>query len=70
MFDTKFALVIIASAVMVSFHVTYKREVAAWEAAGAVSPWGVKIVAASCLLWAAVTVGGRLTAYLGSLYLR
>jgi hypothetical protein len=70
MFDTKFALVIIATVVMVYFHVTFKREAAAWEAAGAVSSRGVKFVAASCLLWAAVTIGGRLTAYLGSLYLR
>jgi hypothetical protein len=70
MFDTKFALVIIATVVMVYFHVTFKREVAAWQAAGTVTSRGVKIAAASCLLWAAVTVGGRLTAYLGSLYLR
>jgi hypothetical protein len=70
MFDTKFALVIIATAVMVYFHVTFKREVAAWQAAGTVTSRGVKIAAAACLLWAAVTIGGRLTAYLGSLYLR
>jgi hypothetical protein len=70
MFDTKFALVIIASLVMVYFHVTYRREVAAWEAAGTVTSRGIKITAAACLLWAAVTIGGRLTAYLGSLYLR
>jgi hypothetical protein len=31
---------------------------------------GARIAAVTCLLWAAVTVGGRLTAYLGSLYLR
>ena len=70
MFDTKFALVFIASAAMLYFHVTYKREVAAWQAAGTVTSKGVKIAAATCLLWAAVTIGGRLTAYLGSLYLR
>ena len=70
MFDTKFALVIIASVVMVYFHATFRREVAAWEAAGTVTSRGIKIAAASCLLWAAVTIGGRLTAYLGSLYLR
>ena len=70
MFDTKFALVIIASVAMAYFHVTYKREVAKWEAAGTVTSRGVKIAAATCFLWAAVTVGGRLTAYLGSLYLR
>jgi hypothetical protein len=70
MFDTKLALVIIAMVVMWYFHSTFKREVTAWEAAGTVSSGGVKFVAASCLLWAAVTIGGRLTAYLGSLYLR
>jgi hypothetical protein len=70
MFDTKFALVIIASIAMWYFHVTFKREVAAWEAAGTVSSRGIKITAVACLLWAAVTIGGRLTAYLGSLYLR
>jgi hypothetical protein len=70
MFDTKFALVIIASIAMVYFHVTFRREVGAWEAAGTVTSRGLKVAAASCLLWAAVTVGGRLTAYLGSLYLR
>ena len=70
MFDTKFSLVIIATIVMLYFHSTFRREVAAWEAAGTVTSRGIKITAAACLLWAAVTVGGRLTAYLGSLYLR
>ena len=70
MFDTKFALVIIASLVMWYWQATFKREVAAWEAAGSVSARGLKITAATCFFWAAVTVGGRLTAYLGSLYLR
>ena len=70
MFDTKFTLVIIACLVMWYFHVTFRREVAAWEAAGTVTSRGIKVTAAACLLWAAVTIGGRLTAYLGSLYLR
>ena len=70
MFDTKFTLVIIACFVMWYFHSTCRREVAAWEAAGTVTSRGIKITAAACLLWAAVTIGGRLTAYLGSLYLR
>ena len=68
MFDSKFTLVIIASVVMWYFHVTIKREAAAWEAAGTVSSRGLKVVAASCLMWAAVVIGGRLTAYLGTLY--
>src|SRR6266446_2309654 len=51
------------------FQITMKREAASWEANGAVSSRGRKLVSATCLLWAAVTIGGRLTAYLGSLYL-
>lgn len=68
MFEVKFTLVIVAIVVMWCFHSTMKREAAAWEAKGAVSSRGLKFVAAACLLWAAVTIGGRLTAYLGSLY--
>lgn len=70
MFEIKFTLVIVACIVMAFFHGTMRREAAAWQAAGKVSPRGVKLVAASCVLWAAVVIGGRLTAYLGSLYLR
>jgi hypothetical protein len=70
MFEVKFALVIIACIVMGYFHGTFRREAAAWEASGQVSSRGVKLVTASCALWAAVVIGGRLTAYLGSLYLR
>jgi hypothetical protein len=70
MFEVKFTLVIVACVVMGSFSRTLRRESAGWEAAGKASPRGVKLGAASCVLWAAVTIGGRLTAYLGSLYLR
>jgi hypothetical protein len=68
MFEIKLTLVVIAIVVMWYFQNTMKREVAGWDAAGTVSSRGVKFVTASCLLWAAVTIGGRLTAYLGSLY--
>ena len=68
MFEIKFTLVVVAVVVMGYFHNTMRREAAAWDAAGTVSPRGRKFVVASCLLWAAVTIGGRLTAYLGSLY--
>jgi hypothetical protein len=70
MFEVKFTLVIIASIVMAYFHGTIRREAAGWDASGKVSPRGIKLVSASCLLWAAVVIGGRLTAYLGSLYLQ
>ena len=68
MFEVKFTLVVIAAVVTWYFHDTMKREAAGWDAKGAVSPRGRKFGAASCLLWAAVTIGGRLTAYLGTLY--
>ena len=68
MFLWKFSLVILGVIVTVYFHKTMKREAAAWREAGAVSPWGVKVVAATALVWAAVLIAGRLTAYLGQLY--
>jgi hypothetical protein len=68
MFEAKMVLLIVACIVTAYFHGTMRREAAAWEASGKVSPRGVKFVAASCVLWAAVVIGGRLTAYLGSLY--
>ena len=70
MFEVKFTLLLIALVVTRVFQTTMKREAAGWEAKGAVSSRGRKLVAATCLLWAGVTIGGRLTAYLGSLYLR
>jgi hypothetical protein len=69
MFEVKVTILLIAIVVMWYFHKTLKQEAAGWEAKGAVSSRGLRLVAASCLLWAAVTIGGRLTAYLGSLYL-
>ena len=69
MFEVKFTLLIIALVVTWHFQRTMKQEAASWEANGAVSSRGRKLVSATCLLWAAVTIGGRLTAYLGSLYL-
>ena len=68
MFLWKFSLVVLGVIVTVYFHKTLKREAAAWREAGAVSPWGVKVVAATALVWAAVVIAGRLTAYLGQLY--
>jgi hypothetical protein len=68
MFEVKVALVIIAIIALGYFQATLRREAAAWEAKGRVSPRGLKLGITVCLLWAAVTIGGRLTAYLGSLY--
>src|SRR6266480_1661322 len=68
MFEVKFVLLVIAIVVTVYFHNTMRREAVAWEGKGRVSPRGLKLGVAACVLWAAVTIGGRLTAYLGSLY--
>jgi hypothetical protein len=68
MFEVKFALMIVAIVVTWYLHSTLKREAAAWDAKGSASPRGRALISATCLLWAAVTIGGRLTAYLGSLY--
>jgi hypothetical protein len=67
-FVAKFSFVIIGLVVIGFFQNTIKREAASWEAAGTVSSRGLKFVGASFLLWAAVLVAGRLTAYLGALY--
>ena len=64
-----FAVPVLALVVMWYLQQTMKREAASWDAKGAASPRGLKLVSAACLLWAAVLIGGRLTAYLGSLYL-
>ena len=68
MFLWKFSLVVLGVIVTWYFHNTLKREAAAWGAAGTVSSRGVRIVVATALVWAAVLVAGRLTAYLGQLY--
>jgi hypothetical protein len=43
-------------------------EAANWDAGKEASSRSARLAAATCVLWACVTVGGRLTAYLGSLY--
>jgi hypothetical protein len=68
MFDSKITFVILGVIVTAYFQGTVRREAAAWEAAGKVSSRGLKFVAATTVLWIAVNVCGRLTAYLTSLY--
>jgi hypothetical protein len=69
MFEVKFMLVIVASVVTWFFQRILKEEATKWDSAGAVSVRGLKYSGITCLLWAGVVIGGRLTAYLGSLYL-
>jgi predicted ABC-type exoprotein transport system permease subunit len=70
--DTAFLLklvFLIVGIVLTSYlFATMKREAASWEASGAVSSNGFKLVAPSLLVWCAVLITGRLTAHLGSLF--
>jgi hypothetical protein len=69
MFDVKFTLVVVGVVLTAFFQGTIKREAATWEKTGTVSSRGVKLVAAAALVWTAVNIAGRLTAYLTSLYI-
>jgi hypothetical protein len=68
MFLFKISFVIIGIIITIYFQGTIKREAPAWEKAGTVSSRGVKLVSAAVLVWMAVNIAGRLTAYLTSLY--
>jgi hypothetical protein len=67
-FLIKFSLVCIGLAVTWFYFRALRRESPEWEAKGAVSQRGYRFVTATMVLWAAVLVAGRLTAYLGQLY--
>jgi hypothetical protein len=68
MFEVKIILLVIAIVVTWQFQWHMTQEADAWQVKGRPSPRARNLVIAACLLWAAVTIGGRLTAYLGSLY--
>jgi hypothetical protein len=68
LFQWKFTFVVFAAVVTVFFHQLLRREAPNWQSAGAVSVRGTRFVLLTALLWAAVLVAGRLTAYLGQLY--
>ncbi len=68
MFQWKFAFVVFAAVVTLFFHQLLRRETPNWQSSGVVSVRGTRFVLLTALLWAAVLVAGRLTAYLGQLY--
>ena len=70
MFDTKFSLVVLGVIVTIFLRNIMTREAAAWDAAGGVSLRGKWFAAAAVLVWTFVLVAGRLTAYLGTLYMQ
>jgi hypothetical protein len=68
MFDAKFTFVVLGCIVTAYFQSILRKEAAAWQASGKVPPHGAGWAAATALIWAAVLMTGRLTAYLGTLY--
>jgi hypothetical protein len=68
MFQWKFTFVVLATITTIFFHQMLRRETPNWQANGTVTLGGKRFVAVTALLWAAVLVAGRLTAYLGQLY--
>jgi hypothetical protein len=67
-FDIKFSLVVLGVILLVYFQRTITRQSPQWQADGKVSGRGIQLAAAAALCWAFVIIMGRLTAYLGSLY--
>jgi len=67
-FDIKFSLVVIGIVLLVYFQKTITRESPDWQKAGKISSGGFRLAVAAALCWAFVIIMGRLTAYLGSLY--
>lgn len=70
MFQFKFMFVVAAVIVTIFFQQILNRETPAWQSSGLAAVKGNRKVwvAVTALLWAAVLVAGRLTAYLGQLY--
>ena len=68
MFQWKFAFVVFAVVVTIFFHQMLRRETPNWQSNGTASVQAKRFVTVTALLWAAVLVAGRLTAYLGQLY--
>ena len=68
MFEIKFTFVVLATIMLGFFQATIKREAAGWDASGTVSPRGRRIRDRELHSLGCVLTGGRLTAYLGSLY--
>jgi hypothetical protein len=68
MFEVKMIFLLASIIVTVMFQRIVRSEVSNWDAGRKATPRGARFAVATGLLWAAVLVGGRLTAYLGSLY--
>jgi hypothetical protein len=70
LFDTKFSFVILGAVLTYFFQGILHREAPAWQAAGKVSEKGRNMVVYTTFAWFGVLIAGRLTAYLGTLYMQ
>jgi hypothetical protein len=70
MFEAKFSFVILGAIMTYYFQGVLKREAPAWQAQGTVSQQGFRFGIITALAWSAVLTTGRLTAYLGTLYMQ
>jgi len=70
LFDTKCSFVILGAVLTYYFQDILRAESAGWQAAGKVSQKGLQYVVATALAWCGVLITGRLTAYLGTLYMQ
>ena len=67
-FLIKFSLVVTGVILLVFFQKLITRDAPEWQKAGKVTSGGLRLAGAAALCWAFVIIMGRLTAYLGSLY--
>lgn len=68
LFQWKLILVLTGVVVTLYFQSITRREAIGWEKNGSATAIGLRVGALTALVWAAVLVAGRLTAYLGQLY--
>lgn len=68
-FIVKFSLVIIGVITTIYFQRTIKAEASNWQVSGKPTSRGLRFAAAAVCVWAGVIIMGRLTAYLGALYI-
>lgn len=70
LFDTKFTLVLLGAFLTYKFQGVLRQQAPAWQAAGKVSTAGTQWVVLTTFAWFGVLIAGRLTAYLGTLYMQ
>lgn len=70
LFDTKFSFVILGGVLTYYFQDILRQESPSWQQGGKVSQKGLQMVVFTTLAWCGVLVTGRLTAYLGTLYMQ